>query len=103
MIIKIYLNQFLLNKSSNFLLIYFSLLYFVKNSIGTGKIIVEFFSAAMLVSVCKYLKCSDTGLLLKSSPASLNANAERCSPSAAITLALASRVASASVAIALCI
>lgn len=73
------------------------------SSIGIGNMMVEFFSAEMLVNVCKYLSCSATGLWLITSAASFNATDARCSPSAATTLARASRVASASVAMALCI
>ena len=65
--------------------------------------IVEFFSAAMCVSVCKYLNCKAVEDWLITSAAALSATDAFCSPSAATTLALASRDASASVAIARCI
>ena len=71
-------------------------------SIGMGKIIVEFFSAATVVSVCKYLSCSATGLWLITSAASFSACEAFCSPSAEITLAFASLLASASAAMARC-
>ena len=74
---------------------------FESMSMGRGKITVEFFSAAMLFKVCKYLSWSADGESDIISDASFNARDAFCSPSAAITLALASRVASASAAIAL--
>lgn len=74
----------------------------VSSSIGKGKIIVEFFSAEMLLSVCRYRSCNADGLADMISEASLSAREDFISPSAAITLARASRAASASAAIALC-
>jgi hypothetical protein len=61
-------------------------------------IIYLFFSAAIVDKVCKYLSCKAIGLLLIVSAAFFKANEALCSPSAAITLALASLDASASVA-----
>ena len=72
------------------------------NSIGNGKMIVEFFSAEILVNVCKYLNWRAAGDSEMISEASFKALEAFCSPSAAITLALASLEASASAAIALC-
>lgn len=69
---------------------------------GNGKMIVEFFSDAMLFNVCKYRSCNAAGLLQIISDACFNASDDFISPSAAITFALASRLASASVAMALC-
>ena len=71
-------------------------------SIGRGKIIVEFFSAAMVLNVCRYLSCSATGDSAITLAASFRALEALCSPSAAMTLALASRPASASAAMARC-
>jgi len=71
-------------------------------SIGTGNMIVEFFSAAIEFRVCRYLSCKadgDSSMILEASLSALDA---LISPSAAMTLALASRDASASAAIALC-
>lgn len=80
---------------------------------------VEFFSDAIVVNVCKYRSCNAVGDCIITSAASFNALIECreenhfdpikefpyldafCSPSAAITLARASRAASASAAIAL--
>lgn len=73
-----------------------------KNSIGIGKTMVEFFSPAMCVRVCRQRSCKAIGDLFIVSAASLSATEAFCSPCAATTLARASRVASASVAIALC-
>ena len=73
------------------------------NSNGIGKTIVEFFSAAIEFKVWRYLNCRAAGDSEMTSAASLSALDAFCSPSAAITLALASRAASASAAIALCI
>jgi hypothetical protein len=71
-------------------------------SIGSGKITVEFFSAEMLFSVCRYRSCRAPGESCMTSAASFKALEAFISPSAATTLALASREASASAAIALC-
>ena len=60
--------------------------------------IVEFFSCAMCESVCKYCSCNATGLLDIISAAPFKALEAAWSPSAAMTLALASLNASASVA-----
>lgn len=57
----------------------------LNNSIGTGKTIVEFFSAAIELNVCKYLNCRAAGDAIITSAASFNAREARCSPSAAIT------------------
>merc|ERR1719317_1811622 len=72
-------------------------------SMGRGKMIVEFFSAEMEFRVCKYLSCNAAGEVAMISAASFKALLDFCSPSAAITLALASRVASASAAMERCI
>jgi hypothetical protein len=64
----------------------------VIKSIGNGKMIVEFFSLEILLSVCKYLNCNAAGLSLNVSAASFNALDAFISPSAAITLARASLV-----------
>ena len=87
---------------------------------GTGKTMVELFSAEMLFRVWRYLSCREAGLPTRISAACFKALLAFCSPSAAITcnvhvylnsfminiydltLALATRAASASVAIALC-
>jgi hypothetical protein len=63
---------------------------------------VELRSAAMLFNVCRYLSWSAIGDSLMTLAASLSAHDAFCSPSAATTLARASRVASASVAIDRC-
>ena len=78
------------------------LLKLANNSIGKGKMIVEFFSDEMLVKVCKYRNCKAAGESDIISDASFKALEALCSPSAAMTVALASRAASASAAIALC-
>ena len=70
-------------------------------SIGTGKMIVELFSAEMLFRVCRYRSWRAAGLSATTSAACLRALLALCSPSAAITLALASLAASASAAMAL--
>jgi hypothetical protein len=64
--------------------------------------IVEFFSAEILLRVCRYRSCKAPGASLMTSAASFKALEAFISPSAAITLALASLEASASAAIALC-
>ena len=56
-----------------------------RNSMGKGKMIVEFFSAEMVFKVCRYLSCKAEGDWSMTSEASFKARAERCSPSAAIT------------------
>ena len=71
-------------------------------SIGRGKMMVEFFSEEMEFSVWRYLSCKAAGDELIVSAASFKALLDFCSPSAATTLALASLVASASAAMALC-
>lgn len=58
-------------------------------SMGIGKMIVEFFSAEILLSVCKYLNCKAAGFSAITSAASFSALDAFISPSAAITLALA--------------
>lgn len=55
------------------------------SSIGSGKIIVEFFSAAICVSVWRYLSWSAEGDWLMTSAACFRAIDAFCSPSAAIT------------------
>eukprot|EP00090_Calanus_glacialis_P016878 TRINITY_DN26414_c0_g1_i1.p1 TRINITY_DN26414_c0_g1~~TRINITY_DN26414_c0_g1_i1.p1 ORF type:complete len:102 (+),score=13.14 TRINITY_DN26414_c0_g1_i1:219-524(+) len=70
--------------------------------IGMGKIIVELCSADIVLRVCKYRSCRAEGLSAMTSAASRNARDAFSSPSAAITLALASLAASASAAMALC-
>ena len=72
------------------------------NSTGTGKMIVEFFSAEIDWRVWRYLNCRAAGESIIIWEASLRARADFCSPSAAMTFARASRAASASAAIALC-
>merc|ERR1719474_1629262 len=78
------------------------LMNFENISIGIGKTMVEFFSVEIVESVCRYLSCRAAGDSDMISEASFRARDAFCSPSAAITLALASLVASASAAIALC-
>lgn len=56
-----------------------------KSSIGSGKTIVEFFSAAMLFKVWRYLSWIADEDSLRISAASLSARDDLCSPSAAIT------------------
>ena len=75
-------------------------LHWDNSSMGRGKMIVEFFSAEMLVRVCKYRNCKAADDSDMMSEASFNALEAFCSPSAAMTLARASRAASASAAIA---
>ena len=72
------------------------------SSMGKGKIIVEFFSAEMCVKVCKNLSCNAAGDSEITSEASFRDFEDFNSPSACMTFALASLVASASAAIALC-
>lgn len=77
---------------------------FVKASnklMGTGKMIVELFSAAMELSVCRYRSCIACDPDEISSPAAFKNLADRSSPSDIMTLARASLSASASAAIAL--
>ena len=57
----------------------------VVSSIGSGNIIVEFFSAAMAFNVCRYRSCRACGDSDMTSAASLSARDEFISPSAAIT------------------
>lgn len=71
-------------------------------SMGTGKIMVEFFSADRWVRVWRYLSCRAALLVEMTSEAILSASEAFISPSAAMILALASRVASASAAMARC-
>ena len=71
-------------------------------SMGRGKIIVEFFSAEILVKVWRYRSCKAAGESERISDASFKEREAFCSPSAAMTLALASLAASASAAMALC-
>ena len=54
-------------------------------SIGTGKMMVELFSAEMLFRVCRYRSWSAAGLSATTSAACLRALLALCSPSAAIT------------------
>jgi len=68
---------------------------------GMGKIMVELCSAEMELRVWRYLSCSAWGDWWITVAASLRARDAFCSPSAAITFALASLAASASVAMAL--
>jgi hypothetical protein len=60
---------------------------------GKGKMIVEFFSLEIVLSVCKYLNWIAAGDSAMMSAASLSDLLAFISPSAAITLARASRVA----------
>ena len=71
-------------------------------STGRGKMMVEFFSAEMLVKVWRYRSCKAAGESERISDASFKEREAFCSPSAAMTLALASLAASASAAMALC-
>jgi len=69
---------------------------------GRGKIMVEFFSADIEFNVWRYLSWraeEDSAIMIEASRRALEAF---CSPSAAITLALASLAASASAAMARC-
>lgn len=54
-------------------------------SMGSGNIIVEFFSADIVFSVWRYRSCRAAGDWAITSAASFNALADFCSPSAAIT------------------
>ena len=72
-------------------------------SMGSGKMMVEFLSAAIELSVCRYRICMAAGDWLMMSAASFREREAFISPSAKITLALASLFASASAAMALCI
>ena len=56
-----------------------------KRSIGTGNMMVLFFSAEMLLRVCRYRSCKAPGLSVIISLAALRAALAFCSPSAAIT------------------
>ena len=60
-----------------------------RRSIGNGKIIVRKISAGIVVSVCKYQSCRAAGDSAMISDASFRALEIFCSPSTAITLALA--------------
>jgi len=71
-------------------------------SIGTGNTIVEFFSEDMELRVWRYRSCKAAGDCSIIIEASLRALEARISPSAAITLARASLLASASAAMARC-
>ena len=57
---------------------------------GTGKMMVEFFSAEILFRVCRYLNCRADGLQAIISDAALRAALAFCSPSAAITCSIRS-------------
>lgn len=62
--------------------------FFTKPSrtlMGSGNMIVEFFSAEMVLRVCKYRSWRAEGDSLMTSAASLSAREAFCSPSAAIT------------------
>jgi len=52
---------------------------------GSGKMMVEFFSAEMVFSVCRYRNCKAEDDSLMMSEASFRARAALFSPSAAIT------------------
>ena len=54
-------------------------------SMGRGKMMVEFFSAEMVLSVWRYLSWRAAGDLTMMSAASFRASEAFCSPSAAIT------------------
>lgn len=54
-------------------------------SIGRGKMIVEFFSAEIVFSVCRYRSWMAAGDSEMTSAASFNAREAFCSPSAAMT------------------
>lgn len=54
-------------------------------SIGRGNTMVEFFSAEMVLRVCRYRSCKAEGDSLIMFAASLRAREAWCSPSAAIT------------------
>jgi len=75
----------------------------LRRSIGTGKIVVEFFSVAISRSVCRYLSVKALGCSARIFAASDNLCAAWNSPSAAMTLERRSRSASACFAIARCI
>ena len=55
------------------------------NSMGSGNMMVEFFSAEILFNVCRYLSCSADEDSLMTSEAFFSAKAALFSPSAAIT------------------
>ena len=57
----------------------------LSRSMGRGNIIVEFFSAEIVLRVCKYRSCRAEGASAMTSAASFNAREAFCSPSAAIT------------------
>lgn len=57
----------------------------LNSSIGNGNTMVEFFSAAMLFNVCRYLNCMADDDSLRISAASFSALDDLCSPSAAMT------------------
>ena len=57
----------------------------VMMSMGKGKMMVEFFSAEMLVRVCRYLNWSAAGAPPKIVAASFKDLEAFCSPSAAMT------------------
>lgn len=68
----------------------------------TGNRIVFVLSLATVFSVCRYRSCKASGVADITRAASFSDLLARCSPSAAITLARASRTADASIAIARC-
>ena len=70
-------------------------------SMGKGKTMVELCSVEMALSVCRYRSCSAEVDSSRTSAASFKCFEAFCSPSAATTLARASRAASASAAMAL--